>query len=851
MRSKLPSSSLVHVAATGFVLGLFGTALWSSDNPRLRAPALAELGQLTRMEPIRVLPRAELLLVAAEARTSLAAGRPWAAWNLLQEHLGDPTTAPSSVVVLAARAAGEWGGWSHVRDLLQDSPMLTQAEGGEGLFLLGRAEEELGNLASAAKTYQRYLAVPNIRQRALAQARLGRILRQTKDPRAAAASFAAAAPQLAEIEDWLHVLQLEQLARAEDPAVAQLATRGVGGSSPVRLRRVRAEVEGWIEQGDLARAIRRLEWEARVLAVQGSRAEAAQLQIERARLLLRGERAAAARDLLRSTAWETTVPKELRVVAAHALGEMNDRTVAEELARAAAFEAGGKPGLAAKALRAALKAGAPDDGGVQLRLAHLLYAERDYNPARAAFQRAAEQLRDREKVAEAELFAARALFRTAPAASSKPAPAKSKTKAKAKAKAKPKAKPRPRRGPSPRDAALAEFRRIAEKYEGTAAAGSALFLLGDEAANLRSAVSYYRRAADVSHSGDAREALFRVGDRSLKLKDTAAALEAWQKYVERYPRGEETARVAYEAGKLHESANRDARAREMYAAAVRADPVSYYALRAANRLGIDPLEPVFAEPRPWVGLAADPKDAASVLRRLDALASVGLTEEREEELSAAIRNFEQRPLALLVLAEGLRDRGATVEAIRLGRKLLSYRGGEWDERLLRVVFPLPYRKLLEEEADRMDVDPMLLAGLVRQESSFQSDARSWVGATGLGQVMPATGRWLAPSVGVRRYEDHLLKVPEVNLRMAAKYLGDLLDRYDGARDLALAGYNAGPGRADRWRRELRHGRDTDAFREAIPFDETRNYVKVVLRNAVIYQRLYGRPKASGLVRIDD
>jgi soluble lytic murein transglycosylase len=85
------------------------------------------------------------------------------------------------------------------------------------------------------------------------------------------------------------------------------------------------------------------------------------------------------------------------------------------------------------------------------------------------------------------------------------------------------------------------------------------------------------------------------------------------------------------------------------------------------------------------------------------------------------------------------------------------------------------------------------------------------------------------------------------VRMGARYLRDQLRRYDGSRDLALAAYNAGPGRADRWRRELGYGRDVDAFREAIPFNETRHYVQVVLRNAVIYRRLYGDERSPGLV----
>src|SRR5690606_4020026 len=97
----------------------------------------------------------------------------------------------------------------------------------------------------------------------------------------------------------------------------------------------------------------------------------------------------------------------------------------------------------------------------------------------------------------------------------------------------------------------------------------------------------------------------------------------------------------------------------------------------------------------------------------------------------------------------------------------------------------------------------------------------------------------------------LLTVPEVNLRMGSRYLRDQLRAYDGAWDLSLAAYNAGPGRANRWRSSLNHGGDTDAFREAIPFDETRNYVKYVLRNAAIYSRLYADERPVGLVDADD
>src|SRR5690606_1935273 len=270
-----------------------------------------------------------------------------AAWRLLQEHLDEPRNAPLETEVLAARAAGEWGGWRQARELLLAHPRLEE-EGGEGLFLLARAEEELGNDAGAVAAYRRYLSLRGGEARAVAQVRLGRILAEAGDARGAAEALAAAAPLLPEVQDWLAVLRLEQLARLGDPTVAERATRGVGGSSPVRLRRVRAEVEGWTARGDLTPASGRPEWEARVRGAQGARDEATRLHLDRARLLLRADRAAEARELLRATAWETSLPKELRLAAAQELGEMEGLSAAEELARAAAYEAAGRPGLAAR-----------------------------------------------------------------------------------------------------------------------------------------------------------------------------------------------------------------------------------------------------------------------------------------------------------------------------------------------------------------------------------------------------------------------------------------------------------------------------------------------------------------------
>lgn len=811
--SKRVTARLSFFASVGLLTGVLVSTLWSSERTSWPGPLFLEMQRLARLEPIRVLPRIEMSLVALEARRSLDAGRPWEAWRLLHDHVEDANAAAIHVL-LAAQAASEWGAWDHVRDVLEGREWLERVQGGEGLYLLARANEALGDGPQAAAGYARYAGLPSARHKGPAYVRLGSVLRTSGDAARAADAFASGATMMPEIADWLRTLQLEQLAAAGRPLPVSLAVSSTPVSAPVRARRVEAEVAAREAVGDIAGALRKLEWEERVLRAQDAVGEATRLQLVRARLLVEAQRHAEARDLLRSAASEQGALPAIRDAAAAALGDLSGIGAADHLARAAAYESAGKPGLAARAVGSAIAAGAAGTDRLQLRRARLLYEERDYGPARAAFQKAAEELSDPALVAEASLYAARALYRS---------------------------------GSRSHAAALAEMARVAERHPDTAAAGSALFLLGDAAPSLKAALSYYRRAAAITGSPDAREALYRVGDRSLKLKDPAEAIKAWERYVERYPSGDATARVAYETGRLHEKAGREARARAMYEAALAADPVSYYAFRAGSRLGVHPIDRILAEPRPWVGLASDAADADAVLQRLDALEDVGLREEWDQELASTLRLLSGRPSALLSIAEGLRDRGYMVDAIRLGYRLLDLRQGEWDPRLLRVVFPFPYRDLIESEAADARLDPMLLAGLMRQESSFRHDAQSWVGATGLSQIMPATGKWLASALHIRDYEQRLLIVPEVNVRMGARYLGDQLRSYGGARDLALAAYNAGPGRATRWRRELDHGRDTDAFREAIPFDETRHYVKVVLRNAALYSRLYDQDRPVGLV----
>jgi soluble lytic murein transglycosylase len=156
----------------------------------------------------------------------------------------------------------------------------------------------------------------------------------------------------------------------------------------------------------------------------------------------------------------------------------------------------------------------------------------------------------------------------------------------------------------------------------------------------------------------------------------------------------------------------------------------------------------------------------------------------------------------------------------------------------RAYYPFRQEALIVREATANGIPPSLVYGVIRQESLFQTAARSGAGATGLMQVMPGTGRYLQRKEKKRGRPD--LKDPEVNVQLGARYLGMMLREFDGDRVAALAAYNAGPGRPRRWRKQA-PGLAADEFLEAMPLFEPRDYVKRVLFYEAAYASLHGVP----------
>ncbi|MDX1736292.1 MAG: transglycosylase SLT domain-containing protein, partial [Halioglobus sp.] len=164
------------------------------------------------------------------------------------------------------------------------------------------------------------------------------------------------------------------------------------------------------------------------------------------------------------------------------------------------------------------------------------------------------------------------------------------------------------------------------------------------------------------------------------------------------------------------------------------------------------------------------------------------------------------------------------------------RARAWDA--LDVRFPLAYQNVFDYHAGAQQVPSTELLAISRRESAFFPWARSSVGARGLMQIMPATGRQVAASINTRHSAADLYEIDH-NVKLGSTYYRQLLDRFGGNRIFALSAYNAGPHRVDRWRNDGAEQVPVDIWVETIPFHETRNYVQAVLAYNVVFQYLMG------------
>ena len=230
------------------------------------------------------------------------------------------------------------------------------------------------------------------------------------------------------------------------------------------------------------------------------------------------------------------------------------------------------------------------------------------------------------------------------------------------------------------------------------------------------------------------------------------------------------------------------------------------------------------------------KAGGTILDKVSALESIGREDLARMELVLAAR-FRHAPEVDLAMAQALASQGYTVEAQSIAeayvadhpRASLAF----WE-----LSYPRPYSVTVKAAAEEFGIDPLLIWAVMRQESRYDAEAISYVGARGLMQVMPATQTWIGEQLGDDIPPGDAF-TPRANVRMGAWFLRFLSDYFEGDLDLVIAAYNGGAGSVETWQADPLVSSRDDLLRW-IGFGETREYLAKVALNYRVYQALYGR-----------
>ncbi len=392
-----------------------------------------------------------------------------------------------------------------------------------------------------------------------------------------------------------------------------------------------------------------------------------------------------------------------------------------------------------------------------------------------------------------------------------------------------------------------------------------LDLDGDRLAEARTHLNNLAAAHPGSEYAD--DALYWAGRAAFLMDDTKAAIAEWEKLVNTYPTSDLASFGSYWQAKSLLILGQDEAAQRILRP-LSHRTLDYYGQRARDLLDgtsagetADSLAfPTAAEQAAeqaeaeawlaeWAGLPQpDNLSALSAqvqgdpaFQRGQTLLALGLREEALAEFETVNENWWDNGPALFQLSIYYNEKGLGRLSILCAGRLISLSpaGVPEDTPLFvqRLFYPIYYPDLILAEAEAYDLDPTLMLALIRQESLFEPSAHSFAGARGLMQVMPATGDYIAQrSELVDNFDPDLLWRPYIGIKFGAWYINQQLGIFEGNAFAALAAYNAGPGNVLEW---IKTSDDLDVFVEAIPFWESRLYIRKVYVNLSAYRHLYG------------
>jgi soluble lytic murein transglycosylase len=339
----------------------------------------------------------------------------------------------------------------------------------------------------------------------------------------------------------------------------------------------------------------------------------------------------------------------------------------------------------------------------------------------------------------------------------------------------------------------------------------------------------------------AERAAWKAGWWQYKLGNYAETARIFESAAANFPRSDYRPPYLYWSARAYEKLGQPEQARARLRLVFTDYANSYYGRLAEKSLGRAGADDIVAVSHP-------PPPARQRLpneERIRHLLASGLYDDALNELRYAQRASGTSPVIDATMAWAYHQKGELRRAITFMRRAYPQfltAAQKLPPQILQVIFPLTYWDAIRRYSAARGLDPYLISALVAQESTFDPEAKSIANAYGMMQIVPATGRRLARTLGIRRFDTSMLLNAETNIRLGTLYFSQLVRQFGGAH-YALASYNAGENRVVRWKAE-RPGIDQEEWIDDIPFPETQNYVKRILGTAEDYRRLYG----EGVIR---
>ena len=385
----------------------------------------------------------------------------------------------------------------------------------------------------------------------------------------------------------------------------------------------------------------------------------------------------------------------------------------------------------------------------------------------------------------------------------------------------------------------------------------------------------------------ARQAYLRLAESYFQLKETEKGISLWRELISKYPNSYESmtslwdlARhysnnnadsdaldyyrelserfsksnlgddALYWKGKILENMGSDEEAKIAYEKLIREYPLSYYAERIIEqRSDISFTWPVsVSKKEDFINLEEflikydkiEGKGQLSLLRA-ELFEEISFYKESIVELRGALNHNSGNIFLLFTLSDVYKKNKDYYDSLNYAEIIFNYLKDnylleELPLELWESLYPLYYEDLIGERALEYEIDPLLVLAMIREESRFNAWNESVAGARGLMQIIFSTGEWIAQKINLEEFNDEMLFNSEINIDLGCWYINYLKERFSNDLILIISGYNAGPGTTSKWLEQYDRS-DLDNFIENVPYSETREHIKKVIKSYQMYKRL--------------